>query len=366
MNRLTAPLTVDINITNQCNLKCPFCSASSRELSNYVELPLDIFVKILDQLESMGVFVVRLAGGEPLLHSQINDILYQLQNRKFEKIILSNGTTIDKKNSRLIKKSNIDSVALSIDGCSEKMHDCQRGKKGVLRKVIRGIEWLKSEGVPYSSMTVITKNNVDYLVDIASYVERLGFRSIKFLLLANAGRAKKNQNLFPSFKSWSKNFITLTNYIKNNNLSIPVSILPPHEDAIPYEMYFPLFNAGQLDDLGDIWKIYPIGNPPKKISCSAGKTQMSIFENGDIYGCDLMKDNAIWKAGNVFTANLQDIWLNSKIFNTLCSLKKEDLEEPCKSCEMFFCTGGCRASVYNATQKINGANSSCWYMENRK
>src|SRR5687767_263793 len=93
---LVAPMSVDINITNRCNLRCAFCSATPfHHTAKRDELSLAELRSLFDQIEDMGVFLVRLAGGEPLVRRDIKEILHDLAPRSFDKLILTNGVFLD-------------------------------------------------------------------------------------------------------------------------------------------------------------------------------------------------------------------------------------------------------------------------------
>lgn len=63
MNRkkYTAPFYVDISITNSCNLKCVYCYAEANE-NKHTNMEVQLFSKIIKELEANGVHYVRIAG----------------------------------------------------------------------------------------------------------------------------------------------------------------------------------------------------------------------------------------------------------------------------------------------------------------
>lgn len=62
---------------------------------------------LLDQLEELNVFEVRINGGEPLLHPDIDEILMTLKGKRFRKVILTNGTLLNEKKVRLLEESGV-------------------------------------------------------------------------------------------------------------------------------------------------------------------------------------------------------------------------------------------------------------------
>ena len=91
-----------INITNSCNVDCPFCCMYSGTDKNN-NMSFDIFKQIIDNTD--GIFELQLEGGEPLLHKNIFLFIeYAISTNKCEKvIILTNGVLLDKYVERFVE-----------------------------------------------------------------------------------------------------------------------------------------------------------------------------------------------------------------------------------------------------------------------
>lgn len=89
------PQSVNLFITELCNRRCPFCYlnnwvASEGKTAKYMTLE-DIKV-VIGWLKRSGIRRVKLAGGEPMLHPQLLDILRELvKNHILIEGILTNG-----------------------------------------------------------------------------------------------------------------------------------------------------------------------------------------------------------------------------------------------------------------------------------
>jgi len=100
---LSGPNSIDLFITSRCNLRCRHCFSNSGEEND--ELPLNLIKNILDQLESVGVLEVRINGGEPFSHPEIDEILEDLSDRRLRRVIITNGTLLDRDKVQLLKRS---------------------------------------------------------------------------------------------------------------------------------------------------------------------------------------------------------------------------------------------------------------------
>ena len=360
---LRAPISVDINITRRCNLRCSFCSADPAEVSDACaseELNLAELHDLFEQIEEMGVFYIRLAGGEPLVRADIYEILKDLRTFSFYKLVLSNGIPLSRRMVDALAEAGMSTVGISLDGPTAELHDYHRGVPGTFRRVMKNLEHVRSARLNYSAQFVVTSYNVAQLVDMVKLCEAEGFSALKFILLNLSGKARETLDFFPTFSQWSAGLLRLTDFLKETVPKVKVTVLPPHEDPVPYELYFPLKNAGRLEDLLTVWRIDAASAPPAvQTGCAAGRTQLTIFEDGSVYGCDLMKDHDIWNAGNVRRQRLQTIWDSSAIFQRLRALHKKELEGPCGICSFQGCGGGCRASAYNLHAAIDASDSNC-------
>jgi radical SAM protein with 4Fe4S-binding SPASM domain len=358
--KFRAPTSVDINITNRCDLKCNFCSATPfHHASKKDELSLAELEILFDAIEENGVFLVRIAGGEPLVREDLPQILQLMQRYSFDRVLLTNGLRLSPDICDRLVKARFDSVSISVDSHIPHLHDQARGRDGAHAKTLANLANLRRAGLPFGAMTTVTASNVIHMVEIAAFLQSHGFRSVNFILLNASGLAIDSMSSFAGFGVWSEQFLRLTDWIKHTGPSIDVRILPPHEDSVPYELHIPLRNAGRLDDLRDVWRIHPGASAKREISCTAGQSQMTIYENGDVYGCDLMRDDPRWKAGNVRDQSMMDIWHNSPTFQLLRGMAYSDVEGSCSTCSNHHCGGGCRASAANLTGSLFGSDINC-------
>ena len=89
------PRSLDIEITARCNLRCSYCYFFNNPAVDYRELPTDEWLEFFDELGSLGVMNVTLAGGEPFLRKDLPVLLEGLVRNRMRFSLLSNGTLID-------------------------------------------------------------------------------------------------------------------------------------------------------------------------------------------------------------------------------------------------------------------------------
>lgn len=95
---------VYIEITNNCNLKCDFCTLNKREPKF---MNLKEFELVLSKLKNYTKYIYFHVLGEPLLHPNINDFIDKA-SQNFNVNITTNGYLINRvKNNKNIRQLNI-------------------------------------------------------------------------------------------------------------------------------------------------------------------------------------------------------------------------------------------------------------------
>lgn len=100
-----------------------------------------------------------------------------------------NGTLITPENAQKIKDAGVNRCSISIDGPDAASHDSFRGVPGAFEASLRGIEYLKSVGVPFQINTTVTRNNLSSFKKIFELCERIGAAAWHIFLLVPMGRA---------------------------------------------------------------------------------------------------------------------------------------------------------------------------------
>jgi MoaA/NifB/PqqE/SkfB family radical SAM enzyme len=177
------PLTVTLQVTRKCNLRCVYCSE-----------PEQIPEPSLKELEHMignlrGVKRIIVSGGEPTLRSDLLSIL-KTCSKTFEIVALSsNGTLIDWAMARGLLKY-VDYVDVTIDG-PRKIHD---GMRGSYDEVIAALRTLNHVGMEFSIVMVLLQDNKEYISYVAQTSDVLGAKKMKILAPIPKGRGKDVQS----------------------------------------------------------------------------------------------------------------------------------------------------------------------------
>jgi len=334
---LSAPTSVDVFITSRCNLKCVHCFANGdMRLSN--ELSAGDLESIFNQLERMGVFEVRITGGEPLLHHEIEKVILTLRQRRFRKVILTNGTLLDETIVKLLNESKV-IPTISLDDSNAQGFDLFRGVKGAFNRTIAALELLQRSGVEYGINCCLHRGNLDRYENIITLAEKYGARRLAFLHLEPVGRMKNNLKFLPSYEEY-ETMMPVLSLARSRHRRIDVSLdvflhcYPLKESILEAKKGF--------------------------ISCQTGKSKMSIGSDGFIYPCNTVISDPHWRMGNIRTEKISDIWFSARwaFFRGDVMIKNLQKCRECSKrakCQDFYC----RLLPYATSGNLFGPHPKC-------
>jgi len=163
-----SPATVDLTITNRCNLRCRYCSHFSSAADVGRDLPTEAWLALFRELGEIAVMDVVLSGGEPFIREDIRTLIDGIVAHRMRFSALSNGTLIDDALAAFLKGTGrCGHVQVSIDGSGPDAHDFARGD-GSFAKAMAGLKALRRHGVPAAVRVTIHRRNLDDLPAIAA------------------------------------------------------------------------------------------------------------------------------------------------------------------------------------------------------
>ena len=185
-SRTRKPIVV-WNITRTCNLRCVHCYADSHAQIYPGELSWEQCCAVIDDLADYKVSALLLSGGEPLLHPHLPAILERATERGIKVTISTNGTRITPEWAAMFKELGVAYVGISLDGIGA-VHDSFRGVQGAFDAAIRGFRHCEAAGQKTGLRLTLTRNNVQSMADILSFIEQEGIPRVCFYHLVPTGR----------------------------------------------------------------------------------------------------------------------------------------------------------------------------------
>ncbi|MFC1863251.1 SynChlorMet cassette radical SAM/SPASM protein ScmE [Thermodesulfobacteriota bacterium] len=334
---LSAPMTIDIAITNRCNLRCTYCSHFSSPGDVDKELPGKDWMAFFKELNTYGVMAVSLQGGEPFIREDLYFIIDAIVSNRMRFNILSNGTLITDKMAAFISSTGrCDSVQISIDGSIPTTHDSFRGE-GNFSMAIQGLQFLKKFNIPTDIRVTIHRQNVRELEKIAKLIlEEIGLESFSTNAASYMGLCTKNSEMVQlTIEERCLAMETLLELCRRYPGRINATAGPLAEAKT-----WTLMNQARIQGM----ERFPGGG--FLTGCNGVLNKLAVRADGVLVPCIQMSHIEL---GRINQDDLREIWQNHKELKRMRERNKIPLSDfkNCRGCDYLnYCTGNCPALAY--------------------
>ncbi|MGW0595153.1 adenosyl-hopene transferase HpnH [Streptosporangium sp. NPDC002607] len=165
--RTKFPLLVELEPLFACNLHCAGCGK--------IQHPADVLKQrmpveqALAAIEECGAPMVSIAGGEPLMHPQIGELVRELVARRKYVFLCTNALLIPKKIDQF-KPSRYFAWAIHLDGMRER-HDESVCKEGVFDEAVAAVRECRRRGFRVTTNTTFfNTDSPQTVVDVLDYL----------------------------------------------------------------------------------------------------------------------------------------------------------------------------------------------------
>ncbi|MFZ0274225.1 MAG: radical SAM protein [Acidobacteriaceae bacterium] len=193
-HKLTSLPILLLNIHENCNCRCLMCDIWKRPRGLELE-PSDL-VRHRDSIRALGVEQVVLTGGEPLLHSQFEELCAFLKSCEVQVTLLTTGLLLSKRAEAIARW--VDEIIVSLDG-PEAIHDLIRRVQSGFRLIGGGIAAIRQRrpGMPIHARSTVQRANFLFLRETVRAAQDLGFDSISFLATDVSSTAFNRELVWP-------------------------------------------------------------------------------------------------------------------------------------------------------------------------
>jgi MoaA/NifB/PqqE/SkfB family radical SAM enzyme len=172
MQHRTRPVLAQIIPMRRCNLACAYCNEFD---SVSAPVPLPEMLARIDKLAALGVSIITISGGEPLLHPQLEAIIRRIRSHGALATLISNAYLLSPERIHSLNDAGLDYLQISIDNVEP---DDVSMKS--LRVLERKLEWLAREAefpVTINSVLGISVRHPEDALTVARRARSLGFHS---------------------------------------------------------------------------------------------------------------------------------------------------------------------------------------------
>ncbi len=181
------PVSVSLEPTTACNLRCPECPSGLRSFTRETgHADAGFFRQTIDALHRDTLCVLFYFQGEPYLHPAFTDMVAYAKKHRLYTMTSTNGHYLNDTNARRTVESGLDRLIVSIDGATQETYQQYR-VGGRLNTVLEGVKnlvlWKKKLGKKHPHIVLqclVVRPNEHEMEDVRRLVRELGADAVAF------------------------------------------------------------------------------------------------------------------------------------------------------------------------------------------
>lgn len=298
------PFKVYVDVTDKCQLECKHCL--TKELNNCNELDMNQLQSIIDECNEHGAFLVKIGGGEPLLHPNIEEIIKKFTEAGLKVSMSTNGLLVDENIAKMLKKYRV-KTSVSFEGPRE-LNDYIRGE-GHFDAALKALETLSKEGCDCYLRITLTRHMLD---------------EEKMKEMINLAR--------------SMNVKLKISYCRPAGNALDNDLLIKYEDQDKYYKIIKMINRDEYKDLISMDEGMQINQDPTLIDmlyndriCGAANRSFHINTKGNISPCVFLGNDYKEEDSNYQKGDIESYWSEEK-GTKFRKVRNIQMPKVCKGC----------------------------------
>jgi radical SAM protein with 4Fe4S-binding SPASM domain len=204
------PISLSIEPTTACNLRCPECPSGLRSFSRPTgNIKVDFYKKTIDEIKSFAIQLNFYFQGEPFIHPHFCEMVKYAHDNNIYTMTSTNAHFLSPKQCQEIIKSGLDELIISVDGTTQETYELYR-REGDLNKVLEGarniIEAKKiaKSKTPYLVFQfLVVKHNEHQIQEIQNMTKQYGIDELR-LKTAQIYNFENGSNFIPEQEIYSR------------------------------------------------------------------------------------------------------------------------------------------------------------------
>jgi radical SAM protein with 4Fe4S-binding SPASM domain len=154
------PIKLWVEVSSNCNLKCRLCANKDLPFNEKGYMDFNLYKKIINEAKDFVNEINLFHRGEPLLHSQIIQMIKLAKKFNIKTTIHSNAVLLNKEISTNLIKSGLNTISFSFDGYTKSTYEKNRigsNFENVLNNIIEFLKIKKelNSKLPYTIIQVM-------------------------------------------------------------------------------------------------------------------------------------------------------------------------------------------------------------------
>ncbi len=316
-------LSLELELSRACNLRCIYCYASSGQpLAG--ELSLAEIFAVIDQAKALGARkIIVLGGGEPLIYPHLIEVLRYIRKKNLVADLFTNGLAMNELLARQLFDLGV-GVVLKMNSRNAEVQDYLGGRQGTHEGICRALHCLQDAGYP----------DADHSLGVETIICRQNYQELPELW-----RWARNEGIVPYVEA----------------LTMQGRATEHHDLEVPAAEVRVLFEELARIDREEFmcgWAPHP---PLVASQCARHEYSCTVTAVGDINPCPGVNVSA----GNIRTQKLAEILRDSPVIQDLRNIRSR-IKGKCRECELSPECYGCRGHAYQVTGDYLAEDPLCW------
>lgn len=204
------PISIGIEPTTSCNLRCPECPSGLRSFSRPTGMLEEaMFRNLIDDLKDTLSYLTFYFQGEPYLHPKFLSLVKYASQQNIYTATSTNGHYLSDKQARDTVESGLDRLIISLDGTDQETYQQYR-VGGNMEKVLEGtrniLRWRKElrSKTPYVVFQfLVVKPNERQVADVQKLAKAMGVDNV-LLKTAQIYDYQNGSDLMPTVDKYSR------------------------------------------------------------------------------------------------------------------------------------------------------------------
>jgi len=323
------PYTLTAELTYRCPLQCAYCS-NPTSYEGRSALDTDQWRRLLTEAEAIGVMQVNLTGGEPLLRSDLEQLVAHAHHLGLYTNLITSGVPLSRRRLSRLRASGLDAVQLSLQSTDRLLADRIAGRAVHDQKLAVAC-WTRALRIPLTLNIVLHRDNIEEIEDIIALAEELHAERLELANTQYLGWALINRQ----------------------------ALLPTHAQL---EQARRIVHAARERFRGrmEILFVTPdyYAGVPRACMDGWGRRHLVVSPDGLVLPCHLAHTLPGLTFERAGTRPLLDIWERSDGFTRFRG--EAWMADACRSCEYRAVDfGGCRCQTYHLTGRLEAVDPAC-------
>ncbi len=323
------PYTLVAELTYKCPLRCLYCS-NPVHYAGGTELDTATWQRVFAEAEDLGVVQLHLTGGEPLLRSDLEELVEAAHTAGLYTSLITSAVTLTHERLAELARRGLDHVQISIQGLTDETATRIAGRSRLQDK-LTSAGWVRELGLPLTLNVVLHRENIAEVPQLVELALKLGAERLELANTQYLGWAlESRRTLMPAAAQIEKARADAA--AARERLQGTLDVL----------FVLPDYHAGVVRPCMQGW----------------GRRYVLVSPDGLLLPCHQAHTlpGLTWeRAGEL---PLREIWESSPGMN---AFRGEDwMVDPCRSCERRTIDfGGCRCQAFHLTGKVEVTDPAC-------